>query len=63
MSVRILVIDDDEDFTLLFFREMGKISNENIVMSAENGYRALHLLNFLLPEVPELILSTCACPS
>jgi CheY-like chemotaxis protein len=62
MASNILVIDDDADFALLFCKEAGKVNPDNIFLRAENGYRALHILNFMLPEVPGIIFVNVRMP-
>jgi CheY-like chemotaxis protein len=62
MNFKIFIIDDDEDFSLLFSNEVRKIDPQTVVLSAENGYRALHLLKFMLPEVPDMIFVDVRMP-
>jgi CheY-like chemotaxis protein len=62
MGYKILIIDDDGDFTLLFAGEVRQLYPDTVVLSAENGYRAFQILKFMLPEVPDVLFVDVRMP-
>ena len=60
--VKIFIIDDNEDFVLLFCQAIAKTHPECQCMSAENGYNALKQLKFMLPTVPDFIFVDVKMP-
>ena len=60
--MKIFLIDDNEDFVLLFKQVISKISRNALCMSAENGYQALSNLRFMLPGKPDLIFVDVKMP-
>src|SRR5690348_11232383 len=60
--VKIFIIDDNEDFVLLFCQAVAKSHGECQCLSAENGYNALRQLKFMLPTVPDFIFVEVKMP-
>lgn len=60
--VKIFIIDDNEDFVLLFCQAVAKTHPECQCLSAENGYNALRQLKFMLPTVPDFIFVDVKMP-
>jgi CheY-like chemotaxis protein len=60
--VKIFIIDDNEDFVLLFSQAVVKTHPECQFLSAENGYNALRQLKFMLPTVPDFIFVDVKMP-
>jgi CheY-like chemotaxis protein len=60
--VKIFIIDDNEDFVLLFCQAVAKSHPECQCLSAENGYNALRQLKFMLPTVPDFIFVDVKMP-
>src|SRR6185436_1342592 len=60
--VKIFIIDDNEDFVLLFCQAVAKSHPECQCLSAENGYSALRQLKFMLPTVPDFIFVDVKMP-
>ena len=60
--VKIFIIDDNEDFVLLFCQAVSKSHPECQCLSAENGYNALRQLKFMLPTVPDFIFVDVKMP-
>jgi CheY-like chemotaxis protein len=60
--VKIFIIDDNEDFVLLFSQAIAKTHPECECLSAENGYSALRQLKFMLPTVPDFIFVDVKMP-
>ena len=60
--IKVFIIDDNEDFVLLFGQAVAKIHPECECMSAENGYNALRQLKFMLPTVPDFIFVDVKMP-
>ena len=60
--VKIFIIDDNEDFVLLFCQAVAKLHPECECLSAENGYNALRQLKFMLPTVPDFIFVDVKMP-
>ncbi|HEY5917361.1 MAG TPA: response regulator [Chryseolinea sp.] len=60
--VKIFIIDDNEDFVLLFSQAVSKTHPECQCLSAENGYNALRQLKFMLPTVPDFIFVDVKMP-
>jgi CheY-like chemotaxis protein len=59
---KIFIIDDNEDFVLLFSQALAKSHPEFQCLSAENGYSALRQLKFMLPTVPDFIFVDVKMP-
>ena len=59
---KIFIIDDNEDFVLLFTQAVSKINPEIQCLSAENGYSALRQLKFMLPTLPDYIFVDVKMP-
>lgn len=59
---KIFIIDDNEDFVLLFSQAVAKSHPECQCLSAENGYNALRQLKFMLPTVPDFIFVDVKMP-
>jgi len=59
---KIFIIDDNEDFVLLFCQAVAKVYPGIQCLSAENGYSALRQLKFMLPTVPDLIFVDVKMP-
>jgi CheY-like chemotaxis protein len=59
---KIFIIDDNEDFVLLFSQAVSKISPTIQCLSAENGYSAFRQLKFMLPTVPDIIFVDVKMP-
>ena len=60
--VKIFIIDDNEDFVLLFCQAVAKTHPGCQCLSAENGYNALRQLKFMLPTVPDFIFVDVKMP-
>jgi len=60
--VKIFIIDDNEDFVLLFCQAVAKSHPGCQCLSAENGYNALRQLKFMLPTVPDFIFVDVKMP-
>src|SRR5947207_15645053 len=60
--VKIFIIDDNEDFVLLFCNAVTRMHPECQCLSAENGYNALRQLKFMLPTVPDFIFVDVKMP-
>jgi CheY-like chemotaxis protein len=60
--IKIFIIDDNEDFVLLFCQAVAKSHPECQCLSAENGYSALRQLKFMLPTVPDFIFVDVKMP-
>ena len=60
--IKIFIIDDNEDFVLLFCQAVAKSHPECQCLSAENGYNALRQLKFMLPTVPDFIFVDVKMP-
>jgi CheY-like chemotaxis protein len=60
--VKIFIIDDNEDFVLLFCQTVAKAHPQCQCLSAENGYNALRQLKFMLPTVPDFIFVDVKMP-
>ena len=59
---KIFIIDDNEDFVLLFCQAVAKTHPECQCLYAENGYNALRQLKFMLPTVPDFIFVDVKMP-
>jgi CheY-like chemotaxis protein len=59
---KIFIIDDNEDFVLLFCQVIARIHPDCQCLSAENGYSALRQLKFMLPTVPDFIFVDVKMP-
>jgi len=59
---KIFIIDDNEDFVLLFCQAIAKTHPECQCLYAENGYNALRQLKFMLPTVPDFIFVDVKMP-
>ena len=59
---KIFIIDDNEDFVLLFCQAISKTHPECQCLSAENGYSAMRQLKFMLPTVPDFIFVDVKMP-
>ena len=59
---KIFIIDDNEDFVLLFCQAVAKTHPECQCLYAENGYNALRQLKFMLPTVPNFIFVDVKMP-
>src|SRR5689334_18430245 len=59
---KLFIIDDNEDFVILFCQAAARINPECQCLSAENGYNALRQLKFMLPTVPDFIFVDVKMP-
>ncbi len=62
MPFKILLADDNEDFTLLFKQALAKIAPDSMCLATENGHQALSQLRFMLPNAPDLIFIDVKMP-